>query len=117
PEAIVRGLLAVLIGEDLNKAVPMIGIQKKLELLSGKYKTYGAVQGEVSMRDGILYAKITFSGQAEPLIFPLSVENLEELKFSVPIAFPSQAIEAQFIVDEKTGKVHLQADRYYFHKI
>ncbi|NIO37232.1 hypothetical protein GTO27_05950 [Candidatus Bathyarchaeota archaeon] len=34
-----------------------------------------------------------------------------------PIAFPSQAIEAQFIVDEKTGKVNLQADRYYFHKI
>lgn len=117
PEAIVRGVLAVLMGEDMNKAVPIIGIQEKLDQLLGKYKTYGAVQGEVSMQDGILYAKITFSGQTEPLIFPLSVENLEELKFSVPIAFPNQTIEVQFIVDEETGKVHLQADRYYFHKI
>jgi len=116
-EAIVRGLLAVLLGQDMNRAVPIIEIQKKLERLQGKYKTYGAIQAEVSMQDGIIYAEITFPGQIKPVKFPLAVENLEKLKFSVPIAFPGQAIEVQFIIDEKTGKVHLQADRYYFHKI
>lgn len=115
--AIVRGLLATLLGEDMNKAVPAIEIQKRLGLLQGKYKTYGAVEGEVSMKDGILYATITFPGQTKPMTLPLAVKDLKELKFSVPIALPGRAIDVQFTIDEKTGKIHLKADRYYFHKL
>ncbi|MEM3700670.1 MAG: serine hydrolase domain-containing protein [Candidatus Bathyarchaeia archaeon] len=116
-EAIVRGLLAILLGEDMDKAAPIIGIQKKLERIIGKYKTYGMVQGEISMEDGILYLTLIFEGESKPVKLPLLIKDIEKLKFSIPALLPEHEMDVQIITDEKTGKVHMQIDRYYFHKI
>lgn len=114
---IVRGLLAQLLGEDMNKAVPILEAQKKLELIQGKYKTVGLVEAEISLKNGILHATLSFSGLVEPVTIPLAVDDLKELRFSVPYTFPGRELKLKFIVDEETGKVHLRADRYYFHKM
>ncbi|GAG63513.1 unnamed protein product, partial [marine sediment metagenome] len=52
-----------------------------------------------------------------PRNLPLAPENLEELKFYVPVAYPNRKIKVQFFINEKTDKIHLTFDRYYFHKI
>lgn len=54
---------------------------------------------------------------SEPVTLPLAPENLDELKFYIPIAFPNQTIKVQFFIDKESGKVDAIADRYYFHKI
>lgn len=115
-EMITRGILAKLLGQDLNKAVPMLEVHKKLELIQGKYKAYGAVELQVTFENGILYGSLAFAGE-KPIKLPLAVENLDKLKFKIPALFPEMSTEIQFIIDKKTKKVHAQADRYYFHKI
>jgi CubicO group peptidase (beta-lactamase class C family) len=115
--AIVRGLLATLLGKDMNKAVPQLEIKKKLEAIQGKYKAYGGGQVEVSMQEGILYAKLTFEGEREAMTVPLIIKDLKKLKFVIQLALADREIEVNGFVDKKTGKVHLQADRYYYHKV
>ena len=118
PKAIVNGILATLLGKDENEAIPILNAHKKLQLILGKYKTYGSAQMEISLQEGgFLQATIVFSDQYPPMIFPLVVEDLENLKFSIPFSLPGMKMTAQGTIDEKTGKIHFQADRYFFHKI
>jgi hypothetical protein len=44
-------------------------------------------------------------------------ENIDELKFFVPIAFPGMKMKGQFFIDEKASEVRLLVERYNFHKI
>ncbi len=114
---IVRGLLALLLGKDINQAIPIINAQRKLSLLTGKYAIYKGLQTlEILLENGILFLKIKYPLTSKPLIVSLACENLEELKFYVPFAIPNQKINVQFLIDKK-GKVHLLIDRYYFHKL
>jgi len=116
--AIARGIFALLLGKDLNEAVPLLKIQQTLQGLVGKYQTYrGITPIEISLENGILTAKIKMGIFGEPISLPLAVENLKELKFYVPVAFPNQKIKVQFFVDKETKKVTATADRYLFHKI
>lgn len=111
---IVLGLLAILIGQDFDKAVSMIETQKTLEHLQGKYKNYGGSEMEVSMQNGILHAKVTWVWGGS-VTFPLAVKDLRKLKFSIPFAPPGKEGEVQGFIDKKTRKVSFQWDRYYFH--
>lgn len=113
-----HGILAILLGKDVNEAVPLLQIQNKLNKLVGKYKTYKGLQTlEIFLENGILYAKIPYPFLPKPTILPLAPENIDELKFVVPIAFPGMTMKGQFFIDEKTGEVQLIVDRYNFHKL
>ena len=47
---------------------------------------------------------------------PLVPENIDDLKFYVPIVYPNRKIKVQFFIEENTEKVYFTFDRYYFHK-
>ncbi|MFX1494522.1 MAG: hypothetical protein ACFFBZ_09600, partial [Promethearchaeota archaeon] len=51
-----------------------------------------------------------------PMKLPLVSENIDQLKFYVPIAYPNRKIKVQFFMEENTEKVYFTFDRYYFHK-
>ncbi len=113
-----HGILAILLGKDINEAVPLLQIQNKLNKLVGKYTTYKGLQSlEIFLENGILYAKIPYPYLPKPTILPLAPENIDELKFVVPIAFPGMKMKGQFFIDEKTDEIRLLVDRYNFHKI
>ena len=85
--SIARGLMATLMGQELNEAVPELDTKKRLEALEGNYKSYGGSQIELSMRGGVLYAKLTYEGEkGYEMTAPLAVKDLKKLKFSVPYA-------------------------------
>ncbi len=116
--AIARKVLGILLDKDTDKAAPFLNVHKKLKSLTGKYKTYKEIQSiEVSLNNGILFLNWEDPTEPKPINLPLTLENLEELKFYVPIAYPNQEIKVQFFVDEKAKKVDLTIDRYFFHKI
>lgn len=115
--SIARGLLAALMNQDVGEAVPEFDTKKRLEALEGKYKSYGGSKIELSMRGRILYAKFTYEGdRGYEMNVPLAVKDLKKLKFSIPYAISGMELEVQGVVDRKTRKVTLKADRYYFHK-
>ncbi|MHA2392615.1 MAG: serine hydrolase [Promethearchaeota archaeon] len=116
--AIARKVLGILLDKDINKAAPFLNTHKKLKTLTGKYKTYKEIQTiEISLDNGILFLKLEDPIGPEPTNLPLTLENLEELKFYVPVAYPNQEIKVQFFVDEEAKKIDLTIDRYFFHKI
>lgn len=116
--SIARIFLAILLDKDFDEAAPLINIHKKLKSLTGKYKIYKELQTmDISLDNGVLFAKIKDPIEPKPRNLPLAPENFEELKFYVPVAYPNRKIKVQFFIDEKTDKIHLTFDRYYFHKI
>ena len=117
PISIVRGLLATLMGQDMNEAAPELDTKKRLEAVEGKYKSDGGSQIELSMRGAVLYAKFTYEGEkGYEVTLPLAVKDLKKLRFSVPYVIGRMELEVQGVVDRKTRKVTLKADRYYYHK-
>lgn len=117
--AIASGILALLLGGDINKAIPLLEVQKKLQKLIGKYELYnGLMPGEVYLSsNGVLSFKMKSPLPGLPeMDLPLAVENLNELKFYVPVSFPGQKYHVQFYIDEN-GKVKVTADRYCWHKV
>ncbi len=118
PDALVKGILAVLLGKEMEVAIPVLETYNKLDKLIGKYKAYGLAEMEITLEGmGILQAKVFFSKEEPPYILPLIIDDLDQLKFSIPFALPDMGMSIQGKIDEKTGKVHIRADRYYFHKI
>lgn len=113
------GILAILLGIDINDAIPIMKIQTIIKKLIGKYQIYNKfIPCEVYLKGGVLYIKVEIPIPGYPQIdAPLTVDNFDELKFHIPIVFPGLRISVQFFIDDKTGKVHLAADRYYWHKI
>jgi len=112
------GIFAILLGKDINKAVPLLSIDQKLSKLAGKYETYkGIIKVEVEYKNGLLYGKISHPVLLEDLKFPLAPLDIDNLKFYIPICLPNQKMFIQFFIDEKTGKINGIVDRYYLHKI
>ncbi len=117
-QEITRGIFATFLGKGLSEAVPLLGIHEKISKLEGKYVGYkGLTKAEVKLQNGLLGGKIYFVGNPNPMTFTAAPSSIDALKFYVPVVYPKKRIWIQFTVDEKTGQVHLQADRYYLHKI
>jgi CubicO group peptidase (beta-lactamase class C family) len=113
-----HGILAVLLGEDLNESIflPFLATQQKINQIIGKYVTYkGIYSGEVKFENGILYLEGPSS--VGILKLPLAVKNLDRLEFYVPKVYPGHSVDVQFHFDEESGKIHFTSDRFYFHKI
>ncbi len=116
-EALSRGIYALLLGKDLKEAVPLLAAQQKLQMLTGKYQTYmGGFRLEVINQGGMLVLKAILPPRGEVTV-PIAPENLDELKFFVPIALPGAQRKIQFFIDDKTRKVRLVFDRFNFHKL
>ncbi|MFX1446307.1 MAG: hypothetical protein ACFFHV_23170 [Promethearchaeota archaeon] len=93
-------------------------MHKKLKSLTGKYKMYKEIEKiEVSLNNGLVFLKYENPIDPKPTNLPLTLKNLEELKFYIPITYPNQEINVQFFINEKTKKIDLTFDRYFFHKI
>lgn len=118
PEMIGRAILALLLGVDIKEAVPLLQIQKKLNILIGKYETYkGVMKLNVSLENGILTGKIKYPGSSNIISFPVVIENMEEMKFFIPFAIPELEMKGQVFINEDTGAVDLKVNRWLFHKI
>ncbi|MFX0180512.1 MAG: serine hydrolase [Candidatus Hodarchaeota archaeon] len=111
-------ILGFLLGIEINEATPDLEIYKKLKSLTGKYSTYKNLENiNISFENDILYAEIKESLDFFiPMKLPFVPENIDELKFYVPIVYPNRKIKVQFFKDENTEKVYFTFDRYYFHK-
>ncbi len=112
-------ILGFLLGIEISKTTPALKIDKKLKSLTGKYSTYKNLENIIiSFDNDILYAEIKESLDFFiPMKLPLVPEDINELKFYVPIVYPNRKIKVQFFVEETIQEVHFTFDRYYFHKI
>ncbi len=112
-------ILGFLLGIKECKTIPALKIYKKLKSLTGKYSTYKNLENiNILFENDILYAEITESLDfIVPMKLPLVPEDINKLKFYVPIAYPNRKIKVQFFVEETTQNIHFTFDRYYFHKI
>lgn len=118
PKTLVRGILATLLGKNINEAVPIIATLEKIERLLGNYSSYGRTHLKLELEGGtFLKATIKPSGGGRPTVLPVIVKDLDNLKFYAPTAYPGMNIDIQGKINSKTGKIIVQADRYVFHKI
>ncbi|MEM2137248.1 MAG: hypothetical protein QXI93_04760 [Candidatus Methanomethylicia archaeon] len=106
-------ILAVMMGRKVDD-VPIIKIQKTLEMLTGVYEGYGGViRMNVINRGGLLYLeqKDEFADISTPLI--PERDNLEELRFYIWSNGTRQPVE--FVISER--KVDLYIERNRLHKV
>ncbi|MCR6623650.1 MAG: serine hydrolase [archaeon YNP-LCB-024-027] len=111
---IAHAALAMLIGVKIED-VPIIKIQKRMNMLTGVYEGYGgAIRVNVVSRGGMLYMeqKDEWTDMSTPLI-PCD-DNLETLKFHIWSNGVKQPVE--FTVSED-GKIDLYVERNRLHKI
>ncbi|MFW9785242.1 MAG: serine hydrolase, partial [Candidatus Heimdallarchaeota archaeon] len=116
--SLAHAVLGILLNKKFDETALSLVVHEKLKSLIGEYRTYKSLETmKVSFEEGILYTEIKESLDFPKMKLPLAPENLNELKFYVPIAYPNRKIKIQFFIDEKTEKVHFIFDRYYYHKI
>lgn len=115
---IVRGLLALLLGNEFNQAVPEIPIKETLQHLTGRYETYNSVFAmDVYLKNNVLFAKMESFLLPEPLVVPLSPKSIESLEFYIPIAVTNKKTQVQFFINPKSGEISATVNRYWYHKI
>jgi len=108
-------VLALLMGKDPTKEIPIFEIERKMGMLTGQYESYkGITKVSVVRKGGILMmeAKEKLFEQSMALI-PES-DRLESLRFytlSGGIRMP-----VEFVVDS-SGKIDLYYERNRFHKV
>ncbi|MCX8169421.1 MAG: serine hydrolase [Candidatus Methanomethylicia archaeon] len=112
--AVAHTILALMMGKK-EEEVPVIRIQKKMDMLTGVYEGYGGViRMNVVNRGGILYLeqKDEFTDMSIPLI--PEKDNLEDLTFYIWSNGVRQPIE--FTIS-KDGKIDLYIERNRLHKV
>jgi CubicO group peptidase (beta-lactamase class C family) len=108
-------VLALLMGKDPFKEIPVFEIEKKMTMLVGEYAGYkGIVKISVVRRGGLLFIESKEKLAEQSLALIPESNKLESLKFYVPMTGARMA--AEFIV-EASGKVDLYIERNRFHKI
>jgi CubicO group peptidase (beta-lactamase class C family) len=108
-------VLALLIGKDPLKEIPVFEIEKKMSILVGEYESYkGIAKISVASKGGILFveSKEKLVEQCFALI-PES-DKLENLRFYILAGGTRMPVE--FTIDS-SGKVDLFIERNRFHKI
>jgi CubicO group peptidase (beta-lactamase class C family) len=107
--------LALLIGKDPFKEIPVFEIEKKMAMLVGEYASYkGIVKISVVRKGGLLFVESNEKGAEFSFAMIPESDKLESLKFHIPWA--GARMPAEFSV-EASGKVDLYIERNRFHKI
>jgi len=115
---ICRAILSIILGADINQAIPLLGIQNKIKNLVGHYETYkGVIKFDIFFEGGILYAKLRYTGTPNIVTYPIVLEDYDEMKFFIPIAIPGLEIKGQVFMNNTTGEVDIRVSRWMFHKI
>ena len=106
--------LALLMGKDPFKEIPVFEIERKMAMLAGEYAGYkGIVKTSVVRKGGLLFIESNEKGAEFSLALIPESDKLENLKFYIPGAGVRMA--AEFVV-EASGKVDLYIERNRFHK-
>lgn len=116
PPPIVLGILAIFMGKDPEKEIPLFQIEKKLNMLTGVYESYkGIVKLSVVKKGAMLY--LESKEKLMEISLPLIPENdkIENLKFYV-IWTPGERTPVEFIIDS-SGKIDLYIERHRLHKV
>jgi CubicO group peptidase (beta-lactamase class C family) len=116
PSAIIaQGLFATMLGKDPEKVIPVLGIRKRLRMLTGKYETYrGVSKARVAYREGLLYfEQETRDGKTSIPLIPED-EKVETYDF---YAY-SDGTKTPFRFDvHSPEKLDLDLGRVKFHKV
>jgi CubicO group peptidase (beta-lactamase class C family) len=107
--------LALLMGKDPFKEIPVLEVEKKMGMLVGEYATYkGIAKASVVRKSGLLFIESNEKGDEFSFALIPESDKLENLKFYAPIT--GGRIAAEFVV-EASGKVDLYFERNRYHKI
>ena len=113
-----HGVLALLLGKDIAEAVPLLQIQAKLSKLVGEYAIYKGLQTlSITLEDMIMYAKFKYPLAPKEQVYPVAIDDFDNLTFHIPIAVPGMTMKGKINIDEESGKIDIVVDRYHFHKI
>jgi len=107
--------LALLMGKDPFKEIPVFETEKKMAILVGEYAGYkGIIKTSVVRKGGLLFIESNEKGAEFSFALIPESDKLENLKFHIPWA--GVRMPAEFVV-EASGKVDLYIERNRFHKI
>lgn len=108
-------VLALLIGKDPLKEIPIFEIEKKMAMLVGEYEGYkGIMKISVVRKGGLLFIEVKEKLAEQSLALIPESDKLESFRFYVPMS--GTRTPAEFVVDT-SGKVDLYIERYRFHKV
>lgn len=111
-ELIPLGMLALLMGKDPEKVIPVFEIEKKLNMLAGEYHSYKGIHNvSIVKKGGLLYAEIKekFTEMNVPLI--PETDNLEPFKFY--IQGPGVRAPVEFVVDSHGIDLYIERNRFH----
>ncbi len=114
--AIPQVALALLLGREPEKELPILEIGRRLDLLTGVYESYKGIRRISVVRKGpLLYleSKERFGEMSAPLI-PES-ERIEDYRFYIYSGVGVKT-PVEFVVDSK-GRVDLYIERWRLHKV
>ncbi|MBN2155292.1 MAG: serine hydrolase [Candidatus Lokiarchaeota archaeon] len=113
---ITEGILAILTGNDPEE-LPALKYKNLISMVEGTYKSYRELYSlKLETKGPLLMAHLEIDDGDFDI--PISVEDPENLIFTIPTGFPDQREKIQFVRDEKTGKIsYATFDRYLYHRI
>jgi CubicO group peptidase (beta-lactamase class C family) len=108
-------VLALLMGKDPMKEIPIFEIERKMGLLAGEYESYkGIAKISVVRKGGILFVESKGKLSEQSLALIPESDRLESLKFYLLAG--GMRMPAEFVVDS-SGKIDLYIERNRFHKV
>jgi CubicO group peptidase (beta-lactamase class C family) len=111
---ITRAVFAILHGEDVEIAAPVLKSKKIIKKLTGKYTTYRNIySAEIFQKNLVLMAKI--EGDEGFLTYPLAPKDLDNLLFSIP-SISKTFGDVKFEINKESGRISVSIDRYIYHK-
>jgi CubicO group peptidase (beta-lactamase class C family) len=108
-------VLALLMGEDPMKEIPIFEIERKMGMLAGGYESYkGIAKISVVRKGGILFVESKEKLSEQSLALIPESDRLESLKFYLLAG--GMRMPAEFVVDS-SGKIDLYIEGNRFHKV
>jgi hypothetical protein len=107
--------LALLMGKDPMKEIPVFETERKMGMLAGEYESYkGIAKVSVVRNGGILFGEVKERLAEQSFALIPEDDRLESLKFYIPAG--GMRMPAEFVVDS-SGKIDLYIERNRFHKV
>lgn len=108
-------VLALLMGKDPMKEIPIFEIERKMGMLTGGYESYkGITKISVVRKGGILFAELKEKLYEQSLALIPESDRLDSLKFYILTG--GIKMPAEFVVDS-SGKIDLYIERNRYHKV